>query len=82
MPVLLPHNAASNNESTAIRVEVVAGVVAVLGFKDCLLMTFHKSNFAPVLFEVSFSADAGREGFGSLCAHEVSFLSACPAQLI
>lgn len=58
MAVLLADNAAGQNECLAVRVEVIAGVDAVLGLVDGVLMVVDQSDFAPVLFKIGFGADA------------------------
>ena len=56
--VLLADDAACEDQCLAVRVEVVAGEDAVLGLVDGVLVAVDQGDFAPVFFEVRFSADA------------------------
>ena len=56
MGVLLADNAAGQNERLAVRVEVIAGVDAVLGLVDGVLMVVDQGDFAPQFSSRSDSA--------------------------
>ena len=56
--VLLADDTACEDQCLAVRVEVVAGEDAVLGLVDGVLVAVDQGDFAPVFFEVRFSADA------------------------